>query len=113
MYRLTKKLYKDYAVVYQHRPFFLRSALGGQMSYDVFISGLNIAIEYQGRQHFEPVNFFGGAEAFKKLKKRDEEKAILSRKNGIKLVYINYWEEICPELIEERVGVKGNSIKKW
>lgn len=113
VYRLTKKLYKDYAVVYQHRPFFLRSALGGQMSYDVFISGLNIAIEYQGRQHFEPVDFFGGAEAFKKLKKRDEEKAILSRKNGIKLVYINYWEEICPELIEERVGVKGNSIKKW
>lgn len=61
VYRLTKKLFKDYKVVYQMRPFFLRSkTTGAQLSYDIFISGLNVAIEYQGIQHFQPVEFFGG-----------------------------------------------------
>lgn len=105
VYKITKALYKDCAVIYQHRPFFLLSTSGGQMSYDIFISRLNVAIEYQGKQHFEPVEFFGGREAFEKLQIRDKEKAKLSRKHGVKLVYINYWEDITPELIIERVGV--------
>lgn len=105
VYTLTKALYKDCAVVYQHRPFFLRSPFGGQMSYDVFISKLNVAIEYQGKQHFEPVDFFGGKESFEQLQIRDQEKAKLSKENGIKLVYINYWEDISESLIIDRVGV--------
>lgn len=103
VYKIAKKLYKEYAVIYQHRPFFLHSSYGGQMSYDVFISGLDVAIEYQGRQHFEPVEFFGGKDAFEKLQQRDNEKMELSKQNGVKLVYINYWEEISPQLIRERV----------
>ena len=75
------------------------------MSYDVFISGLNVAIEYQGKQHFEPVDFFGGDKAFEDLLARDKLKAKLSAENGIKLVYINYWEDITPDLIISRVGI--------
>lgn len=87
VYNITKKCYnKVYPVIYQHRPFFLRSFKDGQMSYDVFISGLNVAIEYQGKQHFEPVEFFGGKEAFESLQARDKLKAKLSAENGIKLV---------------------------
>lgn len=103
VFRLVKKLYKEHRVIYQHRPLYLKSSIGGQMSYDVFISGLNVAIEYQGKQHFEPVDFFGGRESFEKLKKRDREKAIISKQHGVKLVHINYWEEITPELIKSRV----------
>lgn len=58
VYKLTKKIYKNNEVIYQHQPFFLKSDKGGQMSYDVFISKLNVAIEYQGKQHFEPIDFF-------------------------------------------------------
>lgn len=73
------------------------------MSYDVFISGLNIAIEYQGKQHFEPVEYFGGEEAYINTLKRDKEKLELSIKNNIKLIYINYWEDISPKLIREKI----------
>ena len=106
VYKVTKKLYKEYAVIYQLRPFFLRTPKGGQMSYDVYISGLNVAIEYQGKQHFEPVEFFGGDDAFQDVRRRDKIKAELSRANGVKLVYINYWEDITPALIIERVGIE-------
>ncbi|MCR8744269.1 hypothetical protein [Romboutsia lituseburensis] len=104
VYNLTKKLYKDYNVIYQHRPFFLKGPTGGQMSYDVFISGLNIAIEYQGKQHFEAVEFFGGEEGYRKTVERDKLKKQLSDKYGIKLVYINYWEEINLKLIDEKIS---------
>lgn len=63
-------------------------------------------IEYQGQQHFEPVEFFGGDGAFQDVQRRDKIKAELSRANGVKLVYINYWEDITPALIIERVGIE-------
>lgn len=102
VFKITKKLYRDYQVIYQYRPFFLQTE-NGNMSYDVYICGLKVAIEYQGKQHFEPVSYFGGKENFEKQQERDKLKAERSRENGIKLVYINYWESITPSLIKERV----------
>lgn len=103
VFNITKKIFKNHKVIHQHRPFFLKSPKGGQMSYDVFISKLNIAIEYQGKQHFEPVEYFGGEKAFEELKIRDNEKLRLSNEHGVRLVYINYWEEITENLIREKV----------
>ena len=74
------------------------------MSYDIFICGLNVAIEYQGKQHFEPVEFFGGEENFKKQIERDRLKLKLSEENKIAIAFINYWEDISPELIKHRIG---------
>ena len=103
VYKLCKKIYKGHKVIYQYRPFFLHTTKGGQMSYDIFISGLNIAIEYQGKQHFEPVDFFGGEKGYKKTVERDKLKRKLSEINGIKLVYINYWEDVTIDLIKEKI----------
>ncbi len=104
VYNLVKKGFKGYKIIYQHRPFFLRTPKGGQMSYDVFIVDLNIAIEYQGKQHFEPVEFFGGKEGFEQTIKRDRIKQEISKQNNVKLIYINYWEEITEKLIRDKVN---------
>lgn len=93
-----KKLFGEKDVLYQYSPEFL-----GQMSYDVFISSQNIAIEYQGKQHFEPVEFFGGQEHFEQQVKRDKLKKKLSKENGVNLIYINYNEIISDELILEKI----------
>lgn len=56
------------------------------MEYDVFIPSMNIAIECQGKQHFE----FGGIvteESHKSILHRDLVKNELSGKNGITLFY--------------------------
>ena len=95
--------FSKHAVVYQHRPYFLKTDKG-RLSYDVFICGLNIAIEYQGKQHFEPVEIFGGKEHFIEQQRRDALKRELSIKNGVRLVYINYWEDISIDLIKNRVN---------
>lgn len=110
VYKIVKKYYKQYGVIYQHRPLFLHSSIGGQMSYDIFISGLNIAVEYQGKQHFEPVDYFGGEEAFKRVQIRDAEKKQLSEENGVHLVYINHWDVVTPDLVCERIN---NVVKSF
>ena len=100
--QLTKEIFKKNTVIHQHRPFFLKTQIG-QLSYDIFVCGKNIAIEYQGRQHFEPIEYFGGEESFLRQKERDEIKVKLSKENKIKLITINYWENITKELIEEKI----------
>ena len=59
--------------------------LGGQ-HFDVWIPDLSIAIEYHGKQHFEPVDFFGGVEGLKATKLRDERKRKLSLENNVQLI---------------------------
>lgn len=104
VYNIIKKLYKDCHIIYQHRPYFLKSTKFGQMSYDVFIAELDMAIEYQGKQHFEPVDFFGGELTHQAQVIRDTEKAQLSKEHNIKLVYINYWEDLTIDNIRRIIS---------
>lgn len=49
------------------------------------------AIEYNGRQHFEPIAFFGGEEEFKTQQERDKRKEKYCEDNSIDLLVIPYW----------------------
>ena len=111
VYQIVKKLYPS-NTIYQFRPLFLKSEKGGQMSYDVFIYGLNIAIEYQGEQHFKPVDYFGGGKHFLDTQNRDQLKKKLSQDNGIKLIYINYDETINESLIKQKINNVLNKTSK-
>lgn len=53
---------------------------------------LKLLIEFDGGQHYYPVDFFGGEEGFKKQIKRDEIKNTYCRDNNIPLLRIPYWE---------------------
>jgi hypothetical protein len=59
----------------------------GKQSFDFYLPKYNIAIECQGRQHFESVNKFGGNDYFKKIKELDNKKKILAKEHNIKLIY--------------------------
>ncbi|HET6456994.1 MAG TPA: hypothetical protein VFI02_21550 [Armatimonadota bacterium] len=55
---------------------------------DVYFSKRNIACEYQGVQHNEPVDHFGGIEGYIEGKKRDSKKKRLCEKHGCQLIYV-------------------------
>ena len=59
----------------------------GKLVLDVYIPSLNVAIEFQGEQHFKPVDWFGGQEAFEKGVERDLRKIELCKENGIQLLH--------------------------
>lgn len=53
---------------------------------------LRCLIEYQGRQHYEPIEDFGGEENFNIQKSYDEKKRHYCEENKIKLIEIPYWD---------------------
>ena len=58
--------------------------------FDFFISELNTIIEYDGIQHFQSVDFFGGEYNYQKVKLNDSIKNEWCEKNSINLIRITY-----------------------
>ena len=61
--------------------------------YDFYLPDLKIAIEYDGEQHYFPVNIFGGEKKFLRQKELDEFKNKYCINNNITLIRIPYYEK--------------------
>ena len=72
-----------------------------KLSFDFFLSKLNICIEYDGRQHYEVIDIFGGEEYLKKQIINDKIKTKYCIDNDIKLIRISYLENIKERLTNE------------
>jgi hypothetical protein len=95
---IVKDIFPENQIIHQSSPEWL-----GRQRLDIFIPELRLAIEYQGRQHYEPVPFFGGEEGFSRTQERDLWKARLCAENRVALVYFRYDESITRNLIETRI----------
>jgi hypothetical protein len=60
--------------------------------YDFYIPELNILIEYDGIQHFKPVDFFGGEKAFEEIRIRDNLKNEYAALHKVILIRVPYTE---------------------
>lgn len=80
---LVRGVYPD--AVHQWRPAFL-----GYQSIDIYVPTLNLAIEYQGEQHYRPIEIFGGEEGFSATRSRDVRKRALLAANGVRLLEWKY-----------------------
>ncbi len=101
-YKIKKLLSKSGVDVIHH----YRSSFLKDQEIDIYFEFQNykVGIEYQGRQHFEAIEFFGGEEGFKALEKRDEIKASLCKKNNLKMIYFYYYETIDDELVMKKLN---------
>ena len=59
----------------------------GKLFLDFYLPDYDIAIECQGIQHFQPVDYFGGEESLNNTKRRDKVKKELCESKGIKMIY--------------------------
>ena len=61
-------------------------------------------IEFDGAQHYKPVDFFGGVENFEKTKKRDSIKNKYCLDNNIEMIRISYLEfDSIEDIINEKI----------
>ena len=68
-------------------------------------------IEFDGRQHFEPVEIYGGEEGFIKTKINDNIKNIYCNKNNIILLRIPFWEfKNIDNILSIKLNSKENKI---
>jgi len=83
LYYQIKEHFSGHFVVQHAKPKWL-----GRQHLDIWFPKENIAIEYQGDQHFYPVEFFGGEQSLEKTKARDMTKQKLCKENGCELIYV-------------------------
>lgn len=82
----------------------LRGEKGGVLKFDFAVfdeNGIKFLIEYQGKQHYESSDFFGGEEKFRLQQKYDNMKKEYCKRNNIQLLIISYWEKDIEKIIEE------------
>ena len=81
------------------------------LPFDYYISSLNVCIEYDGEQHFKPIDFTGQGEEvaikrFKSQQKRDEIKTKFCKDNDIKLIRIPYWKfDDAENIIKQNLNI--------
>jgi very-short-patch-repair endonuclease len=61
-----------------------------ELPFDFYIPSMRCLIEFDGEQHFRPVKFFGGQEAYESLKINDKIKSDYCEENYINLIRIRY-----------------------
>ena len=85
--------------LYQYRPDWL-----GRQSLDLYVPSLRTAIEYQGVQHYIPVEFFGGEEALAQRQELDRTKRQLCEENEVRLVEWPYSLDPTDRNVREMIG---------
>lgn len=98
-YSIVKNLYSD--AIFQYR-----SAWLGQQSLDIYIPSLKVAIEYQGVQHYEPVDFFGGEEGYSETHERDLIKQTKCAEHDVTLVEWPFNAPLTGEYIKALLSEK-------
>lgn len=93
--RCVNDFLSHYAEYYESQVIYsdLRGNSGYPLSYDFAVykdSKVALLIECQGRQHYEPVEYFGGQERFVVRQANDNKKRVYAAKHNIALLEIPY-----------------------
>lgn len=98
LFNYINLLFPEFTVQREASPTWLN-----KQRFDVYLPELNLAIEYQGKQHYVAVDLFGGEEGLKQTQQRDKEKLQLSKVNGIEIIYFSYKENLTEKLVKNRL----------
>jgi len=103
IFNYFKENFKDHDILYQYKPAWL-----GRQIFDVYFKSLNVAIEYNGKQHYQPIEFYGGDKGFENLVRLDTLKRKKCLENNCILFEIKYDEDI--NLALSNISDKINSL---
>ena len=65
-----------------------------RLAFDFYLPDYNTCIEYNGIQHYKPIDYFGGEKRFKEQVKNDFIKKKYCAENKINLIIIKYNEKV-------------------
>ena len=76
--------------------------------FDFYLPDYNLLIEFQGRQHYEPVPQFGGEKQFIIQQEIDKRKKEVAQKAGYELLEISYKDKsLIKDILVRRLSVTG------
>ena len=87
---IVKKVLTDIDLKFEEQVSFEGLIDKSNLTYDFYLPELDLLIEYQGIQHYEPVELFGGEPTLKIQQRHDEIKRQYASSNNIELLEISY-----------------------
>ena len=99
--RAVEAALPDVEIVRQARP----AWLGGGQSLDILIPSLELAMEYQGEQHYVALEHWGGEAGLAARRELDERKRDACLRAGIRLLEWRYDEPVSIEAVRTRFGL--------
>jgi hypothetical protein len=82
------------------------------LPFDFYLPNYNICIEYQGQQHYKPIERFGGKEQLKYVQKHDRIKRKYCKDNNIKLIRIKYTDNTIKVLQDNLKEILNGRVFK-
>lgn len=105
--RCVEEIMRGTDVLCEARP----SWLQGQRL-DIYIPALKIALEYQGEQHYFPLEHLGNAQGLKDRQDMDERKRVACRKAGVTLIEWRYDHAISIESVKAKLREAGAKVEE-
>ena len=98
LYKIICMLFPDYKVIHHYRG----AELEG-LELDIWLPDLKVGIEYQGEQHYNVIEHWGGKAGLEKRIANDKKKKTRCKALGYHLIEVKYTEEISEELVRKKV----------
>ena len=89
---LVEKWLMKNNILYKRGKYFKDCKNKSSLPFDFYLPDYNICIEFDGIQHFKPINFFGGDKKFKYVQKNDKIKNEYCLTGNIHLIRIPYFK---------------------
>ena len=117
--KLTKDVLDSYNISFDDEVYLEGCDYKGHLFFDVYIEKHNICIEYQGAQHYRPIERFGGEKEFQEIQARDQTKRDYCKENNIVEIEIPYIYNTFTDIelflipqIEKATNTKFSKIEK-
>ena len=95
-----RKLLTDWKIEFYSQYIFKDCRYITSLRFDFFLPKYNLAIEYQGQQHYSPTEIFGGQKEYEKVVIRDNIKKEYCLNNNIRFEEIRFDQSIEKRLLE-------------
>lgn len=96
IYNKLKNIYKDEEWIWEYRADWTHNYV-----IDIYNPRINLAIEYNGEQHYMPVKIFGGKLGYERTKHRDAEKLKWLNKHNCIVYIIPYYDYDIDKIIND------------
>ena len=97
---VIKNIFNNRNIIYNEQKTFDNCKNKNKLRFDFYLPEKNICIEFNGKQHYEPIEFFGGTDRFEEQQINDNIKVDFCRNNNIELIVISYKDSILEKIKE-------------
>lgn len=95
LYNILKNTFNNTEIIH----IFKNKEILGNQEIDIYFPEYRIGIEYQGEQHFKPIEHWGGNKKYEYTIQLDELKKKKCKNNNIELLYFTYFKDVNNNVI--------------